>query len=52
MSERDVQAGRLTAKQIEDNYFDLNPPLTEMQAQHRRPPPLPKQQSKGVIKHG
>ena len=26
--------------------------LDEMQAQNRQPPQLPKQQSKGVIKHG
>jgi glutamate synthase (NADPH/NADH) large chain len=31
---------------------DYRRALTEMQAQNRRPPPLPKQQSKGVIKHG
>ena len=33
MSERDVRAGRLDAATIRDNYFDLNPPLSEMQAQ-------------------
>jgi glutamate synthase (NADPH/NADH) large chain len=31
---------------------DYRRALTEMQAQHRRPPQSPRQQSKGVIKHG
>ena len=32
MAERDIQAGRLTAAQLADNYADLHPPLTELQA--------------------
>jgi glutamate synthase (NADPH/NADH) large chain len=31
---------------------DYRRALTEMQALHRRPPQLPKQQSKGGTKHG
>jgi len=31
---------------------DYHRALTEMQSQHRRPPPLPKQASKGGVKHG
>lgn len=28
----DIEAGRLSAAEIEDNYFDLHPPLTDLQA--------------------
>jgi len=56
--------GSTVAKRVLDNWSDYLPKfvkvmpvdyrraLTEMQAQHRRPPQLPKQPSKGVVKHG
>jgi len=56
--------GSTVAKHVLDNWSDYLPKfvkvmpvdyrraLTEMQAQHRRPPQLPKQPSKGVVKHG
>jgi glutamate synthase (NADPH/NADH) large chain len=56
--------GSTVAKRILDNWetylpkfvkvmpVDYRRALTEMQSQHRRPPQLPKQPSKGVVKHG
>ena len=32
MNERDISSGRLSADQLSDNYADLHPPLTELQA--------------------
>jgi glutamate synthase (NADPH/NADH) large chain len=40
------------AKFVKVMPVDYRRALTEMQAQNRRPPQLPKQQSKGVVKHG
>lgn len=33
MSESDIKTGRLSATEIEANFFDLNPPLSALQAQ-------------------
>jgi glutamate synthase (NADPH/NADH) large chain len=56
--------GSTVAQRILDNWeehlpkfvkvmpVDYRRALTEMQSQHRRPPQLPKQPSKGVTKHG